>query len=532
MVLTALYIGTSLYAIFGKGFWNSVAVMVPIVAGLAIVVFLGVELLKFSRSVDSSMKQTEEIKKGNLAKRVVEEGLLTELNTNVNLINSQTKKILLESTIMSQKIKVNTDTINEKMQENERSSQEISKAIEEVAVGANIQLESIEEIKSNSTKIFHNVEDINETTKKTSKVAKDMITQVETSTKAMQFIIDRMKTNALSNEDIAEKIFRLRQQAGEIYKITDTVVEISEKTNLLALNAAIEAARAGESGKGFAVVAEEVRKLASQSEESSGQIKELIDEINISVNKISEQARQESEKAKEDIGYANESKDSFDSIILTTGDTYNSILEIEKRSESSVEITKHNNILMEKIFSIIEDSAAFAEEVSASSAQQTANITEMLDKTNELKIASDKAETFFQNYISKVKIDQTIQASIDNNKKVIKEINDKVLRENVDPYQCSDFLAKEIKKYPQFEMLAIIDDKGIYRSFSSHIPEDNRNCQHRPYFYEAMEGKEFFSQPYISIFFENNYCVTVSKPFHDKNGQIIGIIMGDICIEN
>ncbi|MDY6906248.1 MAG: methyl-accepting chemotaxis protein [Thermodesulfobacteriota bacterium] len=71
----------------------------------------------------------------------------------------------------------------------------------------------------------------------------------------------------------------LGHAAREIGMVTETITEISEKTNLLALNATIEAARAGEAGKGFAVVAGEIKSLARQTAEATEQIKHRISGI-------------------------------------------------------------------------------------------------------------------------------------------------------------------------------------------------------------------------------------------------------------
>ncbi|WP_457573399.1 methyl-accepting chemotaxis protein [Desulfolithobacter sp.] len=89
-----------------------------------------------------------------------------------------------------------------------------------------------------------------------------------------------------------EKVDELGRAAMEIGKVTETITEISEQTNLLALNATIEAARAGEAGKGFAVVANEIKELAKQTAEATGEIKTRIDSIQNSTNATVRQIQQ------------------------------------------------------------------------------------------------------------------------------------------------------------------------------------------------------------------------------------------------
>ena len=91
-----------------------------------------------------------------------------------------------------------------------------------------------------------------------------------------------------NNKASVETSAKLKEASGNIGSILSVIEGISEQTNLLALNAAIEAARAGEHGRGFAVVSEEVRRLASRTQESIKEIQSQILHLQDGVSSVSE----------------------------------------------------------------------------------------------------------------------------------------------------------------------------------------------------------------------------------------------------
>lgn len=128
--------------------------------------------------------------------------------------------------------------------------------------------------------------------------------------------IQKLANNVLNIQDV---IRQLERDSSKVGSVLDVIRSVAEQTNLLALNAAIEAARAGEQGRGFAVVADEVRTLASRTQESTLEIQETISKLQ-QVAKSAVQVMEESaSQAQVSVEKANNAGDSLQAINQSIG---------------------------------------------------------------------------------------------------------------------------------------------------------------------------------------------------------------------
>lgn len=151
--------------------------------------------------------------------------------------------------------------------------------------------------------------------------------------------------SALSDSVISAgaMIDKLGDESKEIGGIISVIKGVAEQTNLLALNAAIEAARAGEQGRGFAVVADEVRSLASKTQESAGEIENIIEKIIQSVH-------QTSDKVAQSVKLAEESDESIEGVVMSYSELVGFLAEVSDLGKNVADATRHEVDTAEQVF--------------------------------------------------------------------------------------------------------------------------------------------------------------------------------------
>lgn len=150
-------------------------------------------------------------------------------------------------------------------------------------------------------------------------------------------VVSGIQELSTSVTDASSVIDKLADDADTVKLVLDVIKSIAEQTNLLALNAAIEAARAGEQCRGFAVVADEVRSLASRTQDSTMEIKEVLDQLLLGSQSATEKITQSQLKVEESVehaGSAGETLRSISDIAAKIVDINNHIAEQTQQQQS------------------------------------------------------------------------------------------------------------------------------------------------------------------------------------------------------
>ncbi|WP_319777953.1 methyl-accepting chemotaxis protein [Maridesulfovibrio sp.] len=328
--------------------------------------------------------------------------------------------------------------------------------------------------------------------------------------------IESINTVMSNTNELNGRVETLGKQAEGIGSIMSVISDIADQTNLLALNAAIEAARAGDAGRGFAVVADEVRNLAEKTMEATR-------DVGTEIGRIQEHV----EMTVAGVNHINELAGNASGLATSSGEALGEIVTLAEKSSQGVRL--------------IAEEAVQQAEASDSVREAVTEVHSISNETGKAMSGASDAVSVLGGRVADLDDMIGVFKLVGNGK--VQEVIDSLAKSSdvrsLDRGLQERAMRAALRKNSFLELLYITDNSGIQtvsnisgqgQSFAEDGSACGKDWSTREWFSGAVEDQTLYvSEVYESSATGEN-CITVSGPFFDSKGRILGVIAADVRV--
>jgi len=364
--------GGELYGEAQAALWTIIIVAVAVVVAiLATVIFV-------SRGIINGMAQSvtvaERIAAGDLSAEVV-------VDRKDELGQLQQAMSTMRDTLVQMIISISSaaDQVS-------GAAQDMSAITAQTSAGIQKQQAETEQVATAMNQMAATVDEVANSAANAAEGAKEADQAAQTGQQVVDDTIRVVEQVAGSVESNVEVVRQVNEDSKRIGMVLDVIRDIAEQTNLLALNAAIEAARAGEHGRGFAVVADEVRTLASRTQESTEEIQNMIQGLQHGASAAVEAMEEGASQAREGSAKAAGAREALEAITRTVATINDMNSQIASASEEQSAVAKEIDGRVANISHVAMETSEGAEHLSEASRNLEALSVNLKQMLTEFKV--------------------------------------------------------------------------------------------------------------------------------------------------
>jgi len=346
---------------------------ITLILGISIAWWLGKNI---SRPIQTASLAMDDIAEGegDLTKRLEEKG------------KDEVSSLSMAFNHFAEKVRVMVGHVAGSTSQLAAAAEEMSSITQETTQGVQRQQAETEQVATAMNEMTATVQEVARHASEAADAAKSANEEAANGNTIVERVVQAINGLATEIEHASGVIGKLENDAENIGSVLDVIRGIAEQTNLLALNAAIEAARAGEQGRGFAVVADEVRTLASRTQQSTEEIQQMIEKLQAGSVEAVKVMQSSTEKAQESVTQAADAGASLDNINQAVKTITDMNIQIASAASEQGSVAEEINRNIVNINEVVKQTAEGASQTSHASNDLARLSSELQSLVHQFKI--------------------------------------------------------------------------------------------------------------------------------------------------